>query len=71
VASIVGDGVAEGVFHVDDIAMAPLRLLTMMDGLGAQMVIRSIPVDELRTYAYAYAYAESELAITAKHIRQR
>jgi AcrR family transcriptional regulator len=64
VASIVGAGVAEGDFHVDDIAMAPLRLLAMMDGLGAQMVIRSIPVDELRRIAYAYA--ESELGIHAK-----
>ena len=61
IADIVRAGVGEGVFTVADVDVAARRLLTMIDGLGAQKVIRDAPTDDL--VHIARAYFESELGL--------
>ena len=58
IAGIVGDGVAAGDFAVTDVDVAARRLLLMIDGLGAQKVIRDDPTDELTHIARAYVASE-------------
>jgi AcrR family transcriptional regulator len=58
IADIVRAGVAEDVFRVDDVEVAARRLLTMIDGLGAQKVVRAVPVDEAKHIARAYFASE-------------
>ena len=48
IADIVRAGVADGEFHVADVDVAARRLLTMIDGLGAQKVVRAVPSDEAK-----------------------
>jgi AcrR family transcriptional regulator len=61
-ADIVRAGSAAGQFRVPDADVAARRLLTMIDGLGAQKVVRAVPSDEIKHIARAY-YA-SELGVT-------
>jgi AcrR family transcriptional regulator len=57
-ADIVCSGVASGEFHVADADVAARRLLTMIDGLGAQMVVRAVPSGEAKHIARSYFTAE-------------
>ena len=69
IADVIRAGVANGEFHVADADVAARRLLTMIDGLGAQMVVRAVPSGEAKHIARAYF--TSELGIegerTANH----
>jgi AcrR family transcriptional regulator len=58
IAEIVRAGAAAGVFQVPDAAVAARRLLTMIDGLGAQMVVRAVPSLEAKHIARAYFSSE-------------
>lgn len=62
IAAIVRDGAATHEFRVADPDVAARRLLTMIDGLGAQMVVRAVPSDEAKHIARSYF--ASELGIT-------
>ena len=63
IADIVRSGVTSGEFHVADADVAARRLLTMIDGLGAQMVVRAVPASEAKHIAQSYF--TSELGIAA------
>jgi AcrR family transcriptional regulator len=58
IADIVRSGVTSGDFHVADADVAARRLLTMIDGLGAQMVVRAVPSSEAKHIARSYFTAE-------------
>jgi AcrR family transcriptional regulator len=58
IADIVGAGLNSGEFHVADVNIAARRLLTMIDGLGAQMVVRAVPSSEAKHIARSYFAAE-------------
>lgn len=62
IADIVRAGMRDGEFVVDDVNVAARRLLTMIDGLGAQKVIRAVPSDEAKHIARSYF--ASELGVT-------
>jgi AcrR family transcriptional regulator len=62
IAEIVRSGVSSGEFHVADADVSARRLLTMIDGLGAQMVVRAVPSSEAKHIARAYF--TSELGVT-------
>jgi AcrR family transcriptional regulator len=62
IADIVRSGVAEGDFRVADVDVAARRLLTMIDGLGAQKVVRAVPTDEAKHIAQAYFASELKVA---------
>jgi AcrR family transcriptional regulator len=62
IAGIVRAGVAEGAFHVADADVTARRLLTMIDGLGAQKVVRAVPTDEAKHIAQAYVASELNVA---------
>ncbi|WP_133119024.1 TetR/AcrR family transcriptional regulator [Mycolicibacterium agri] len=62
-ADIVRSGAQSGEFHVVDADVAARRLLTMIDGLGAQMVVRAVPSAEAKHIARSYF--TSELGIAA------
>jgi AcrR family transcriptional regulator len=64
IAGIVRAGTQEGEFRVDDVEVAARRLLTMIDGLGAQKVVRAVPSDEAKHIARAYF--ASELGVVAR-----
>lgn len=57
-AGIVRAGVDASEFVVADAEVAARRLLTMIDGLGAQAVVRSVPADEIKHIARAYVVSE-------------
>jgi AcrR family transcriptional regulator len=57
-ADIVRLGVGSGEFHVADADVAARRLLTMIDGLGAQMVVRAVPSREAKHIARSYFTSE-------------
>ncbi len=57
-ADIVRHGVDTGEFHVADADVAARRLLTMIDGLGAQMVVRAVPSGEAKHIARSYFTSE-------------
>ena len=63
IAGIVRAGTQDGEFRVDDVDVAARRLLTMIDGLGAQKVVRAVPSDEAKHIARAYF--ASELGVVA------
>jgi hypothetical protein len=46
-----------------DADVATRRLLTMIDGLGAQMVVRAVPSAEAKHIARAYLALASELGL--------
>jgi AcrR family transcriptional regulator len=58
IAEIVRSGVSSGEFRVADADVAARRLLTMIDGLGAQMVVRAVPSSEAKHIARSYFTAE-------------
>jgi AcrR family transcriptional regulator len=58
IADIVRAGMRDGEFVVDDVNVAARRLLTMIDGLGAQKVIRAVPSEEAKHIARAYFASE-------------
>jgi AcrR family transcriptional regulator len=58
IAAIVRAGLAGGEFHVADVEVAARRLLTMIDGLGAQKVVRAVPAAEAKHIAQAYVASE-------------
>ena len=64
IAGIVRAGTGDGEFRVDDVDVAARRLLTMIDGLGAQKVVRAVPSDEAKHIARAYF--ASELGVVAR-----
>jgi AcrR family transcriptional regulator len=57
-ADIVRAGQDAGEFRVADADVAARRLLTMIDGLGTQQVVRAVPAAELKHIAQAYVAAE-------------
>jgi AcrR family transcriptional regulator len=58
IGEIVRAGSAAGEFHVADPDVAARRLLTMIDGLGAQKVIGSVTSDEIKHIGRTYAGSE-------------
>lgn len=58
IAEIVRCGTDSGEFRVADADVAARRLLTMIDGLGAQMVVRAVPSEEAKHIARAYVASE-------------
>jgi AcrR family transcriptional regulator len=62
IAEIVRAGVADGEFRVADVEVTARRLLTMIDGLGAQKVVRGVPSDEAKHIAGAYFASELGVA---------
>ena len=58
IAEIVRSGVDSGEFRVADADVAARRVLTMIDGLGAQMVVRAVPADEAKHIARSYFTSE-------------
>ena len=64
--ALIGDVVRAGAetedFTVADVEVAARRLLLMIDGLGAQKVIRAAPSDELKHIARAYVATELGVA---------
>jgi AcrR family transcriptional regulator len=64
IADIVRAGSAAGEFRVADPDVAARRLLTMIDGLGAQKIIGSVSSDEIKHIGRTYA--GSELGLTPR-----
>jgi AcrR family transcriptional regulator len=64
IAEIVRAGSAAGEFRVADPDVAARRLLTMIDGLGAQKVIGSVSSDEIKHIGRTYF--GSELGLTPR-----
>ena len=58
IAEIVRTGSATGELRVADPDVAARRLLTMIDGLGAQKVIRSVSTDEIKHIGRTYCASE-------------
>lgn len=58
IADIVRSGLAAGEFRVGDPEVAARRLLTMIDGLGTQQVVRAVASDELKHIGRAYVASE-------------
>lgn len=64
IADAVREGSASGEFHVADADVAARRLLTMIDGLGAQMVVRAVAPAELKHIARSYVVSELHLGVS-------
>jgi AcrR family transcriptional regulator len=62
IGDVVRAGGAAGEFTVADVGVAAQRLLIMIDGLGAQKVIRDAPADEIKHIARAYVAFELGMA---------
>ena len=62
IADIVEAGSRTGEFQVLAVDVAARRLLTMIDGLGAQKVVRAVPSDEIKHIARAYFASELGVA---------
>jgi AcrR family transcriptional regulator len=58
IAEIVALGERAGEFTVDDVDASARRLLTLIDGLGSQKVVRSVPADDAKHIARAYLTSE-------------
>jgi AcrR family transcriptional regulator len=58
IGDIVRAGSESGEFRVADPDVAAWRLLTMIDGLGAQQVVRAAPSEEIKPIARAYFASE-------------
>jgi AcrR family transcriptional regulator len=63
IAAIVASGADSGEFSVPDVEVAARRLLIMIDGLGAQKVVRAVPAAEAKHIARVYV--ASELGVKA------
>ena len=64
IGDVVSEGARSGDFSVPDVAVAARRLLILIDGLGAQKVIRDAPTDEIKHIARSYV--SSELGLDAR-----
>ncbi len=64
IAEVVQEGKAGGEFHVGDADVVARRLLTMIDGLGAQMVVRAVAPAELKHIARSYVVSELHLDVS-------
>ncbi|WP_059017204.1 TetR family transcriptional regulator C-terminal domain-containing protein [Mycobacterium sp. M26] len=64
IAEVVRAGDANGEFSVADSDVAARRLLTMIDGLGAQMVVRAVAPEELKHIARSYVASELHLPVS-------
>lgn len=64
IAEVVRAGDVNGEFSVSDPDVAARRLLTMIDGLGAQMVVRAVAPEELKHIARAYVASELHLPVS-------
>lgn len=64
IAEVVRAGNGNGEFSVADPDVTARRLLTMIDGLGAQMVVRAVDSRELKHIARSYVAAELHLPIS-------
>lgn len=62
IGGIVREGRESGEFSVADVDVSARRLLIMIDGLGAQKVIREASADELKHIARSYFESELGLA---------
>jgi AcrR family transcriptional regulator len=62
IGGIVGAGRDTGEFTVADVDVSARRLLIMIDGLGAQKVIREATADELKHIARSYFVSELGIA---------
>jgi hypothetical protein len=62
IAATVRSGVSSGEFRVADVDVAARRLLTMIDGLGAQMVVHAVPSGEAKHIARSYFASELRAA---------
>jgi len=62
IAAIVRAGAEGGEFRVADVDVAARRVLTMIDGLGAQKVVRAVPSEEAKHIARAYFASELGVA---------
>jgi AcrR family transcriptional regulator len=62
VAELISDGVRAGEFHTDDPATAAARILTVVDGLSVQAVMRSA-IDDHRVRELLFTTAERELSL--------
>lgn len=58
IAEIVRAGQAAGAFVAGDAEVAARRVLTIIDGLGSQQVVRAVEPDELKHIARAFVAAE-------------
>ncbi|MDG4666079.1 TetR family transcriptional regulator C-terminal domain-containing protein [Mycobacterium sp. 236(2023)] len=58
IAEIVALGERTGEFTVSDVDAAARRLLTLIDGLGSQKVVRSVPAADAQHIARAYVASE-------------
>lgn len=67
IGDIVRSGVESGEFRVADIGVAARRLLTMIDGLGAQMVVRAVPSSEAKHIARSYFTSELGIGIGKRY----
>jgi hypothetical protein len=64
-ADIVCPGVSAGEFHVADADVSARRLLTIIDGLGAQMVVRAVPASEAKRITRSYFTSEPGIGLPA------
>lgn len=64
IAEVVRQGRADGEFRVGDADVVARRLLTMIDGLGAQMVVRAVAPAELKHIARSYLVSELHLDVS-------
>jgi AcrR family transcriptional regulator len=64
IAEVVREGDATGEFHARDAEVAARRLLTLIDGLGAQMVVRAADPAELKHIARSYVVSELHLDVS-------
>jgi hypothetical protein len=64
IGDAVRAGTRSGDFTVADVDVAARRLLIMIDGLGAQKVIRDASADEIKHIARSYV--SSELGLNAR-----
>ncbi len=58
IAGLIEAGRRAGEFDVDDVEAAARRVLILIDGLGAQKVIRDVADDEIQHIARAYLASE-------------
>jgi len=63
--------VRDGEFQVTDPDVAARRLLTMIDGLGAQMVVRAVPSAEAKHIARSTSPPSSVPSHPARTERRR
>jgi AcrR family transcriptional regulator len=63
IGDVVREGARSGDFSVSDVAVTARRLLILIDGLGAQKVIRDAPTDEIKHIARSYVSSELGLDV--------